>query len=150
MSYSPPKVYISATAAGLRSVLEAIKETLLSSDLVPVEIASFESDWNTVAAGLRERIASCDALIHIAGTRYGAEPDPATLPPGTPRRSYAQMEYHLACEVQEQRGAEAFRVHAFVCPEDFAYDPAPGVEIAEKWALQDAHRNDLVKGPHFG
>lgn len=149
MSYSPPKVYVSATAVGLRSVLDVVKETLLSSGMVPVEIPSFESDWSAVTNRLRENIESCDALIHIAGTRYGAEPDPATLPPGTPRRSYAQMEYFIGCEVQHQREAENFPVQVFVCPQEFPYDPAPGIEISEKWSLQDAHRNHLERSPHF-
>jgi hypothetical protein len=148
MSYTPPKVYISATPAGLRSVLEGVKEGLLSVGLVPVEIASFEPDWTKVASDLRQQIESCDALIHIAGTRYGAEPDPATLPPDTPRRSYAQMEYFIGGEVKEQRG-EDFRMYVFVCPEDFPFDPAPGIEISEKWSLQDAHRNWIVKSPYF-
>lgn len=148
MSYTPPKVYISATAAGLRSVLEGMKEAMMSVDLVPVEIASFESDWSKVADGLRQQIESCDALVHVAGTRYGAEPDPATLPPGTPRCSYAQMEYYLGCEAKEKRG-EDFKIYVFVCPEDFPFDPAPGIEISEKWSLQDAHRNRIVKSPYF-
>ena len=149
MSYSPPKVFISANATSLRSVREAITEALLSIGCVPVEAASFEPDSATVAGVLREKIESCQALVHVAGTRYGPEPDPATLPAGAPRRSYTQMEYHIGCEVKEQRGDEDFFVYVFVCPEDFPYDPVPGIEISEKWALQDAHRNQLLKSPYF-
>ena len=86
MSYTPPKVYISATTADLRSVRAAITEALNSIGCVPVEVATVESDSATVGGMLREQIESCQALIHIAGARYGPEPDPATLPAGAPRR----------------------------------------------------------------
>src|SRR4051794_20832119 len=104
MSYSPPKVFISATSADLRSVRAAITEALISIGCVPIEVASFEPNATAVAGVLREKIESCQALIHIAGTRYGPEPDPATLPPGVPRRSYTQMEYHIGCDVKAQCG----------------------------------------------
>ena len=32
---------------------------------------------------LRGKIGDCQALIHLVGVRYGAEPDPASLPGGT-------------------------------------------------------------------
>ena len=43
---------------------------------------------------LEDKIAQCEAVVHIVGMRYGAEPDPATLPEAEPRRrrSYTQME----------------------------------------------------------
>lgn len=149
MSYTPPKVFISATTADLHSVRAAVTEALTSIGCVPVEVASFEPDCATVAGMLRDQIEACQALIHIAGARYGPEPDPATLPPGAPRRSYTQMEYHIGCEVKAQRGDKEFPIYVFVCPENFPYDPAPGIEIAEKWALQEAHRNQLPKSPYF-
>jgi hypothetical protein len=59
------------------------------------------------------------------------------------------MAYHIGCEVKEQRGEGDYWLYVFVCPEDFPYDPVPGIEIAEKWALQDTHRNQLPKSPFF-
>ena len=85
---APPKVFISAVSGDLRGIRQIVKEALLTIHCHPVEQTNFAPDWRTVGAMLRGRIEDCQALIHIAGMRYGAEPDPATLPPGAARRSY--------------------------------------------------------------
>lgn len=71
------------------------KNALLSIDCHPVEQTHFAPDWREVEQMLRDRISDCQALIHIVGLRYGAEPSSTTLPAGVPRRSYTQMEYHI-------------------------------------------------------
>ena len=51
MSYTPPKVYISAAAAGLRSVLEGVREGLMSVGLVPVGVRIgilWRAEWDPV------------------------------------------------------------------------------------------------------
>ncbi len=145
----PPKIFISATSGDLRSIRQLVKEALLTINCHPVDQTNFEPDARTVENVLRGKIGDCQALIHICGMRYGAEPDLASLPPGTPRRSYTQMEYHIARLFQEQRGDEHFRVYTFICPEDFPYDPEPDTESAEKRDLQRAHRSRLYEDPHL-
>ena len=146
---NPPKVFISATSGDLRSIRQIVKEALLTINCHPVEQTNFEPDWRSVEGMLRAKIEGCQALIHIAGMRYGAEPDPATLPPGVPRRSYTQMEYHLGCQLHAQRGDEGFRVYTFVCPEGFPYDAEPDAEAEEKRALQRVHRTVLMDSPRL-
>jgi tetratricopeptide (TPR) repeat protein len=143
---SPPKVFISATSADLHSARQAIKEALLTIGCHPVEQTTFPPDWRQVDRMLRERISDCQALIHLVGMRYGAEPDPATLSPGKPRRSYTQMEYDIGRELQAKRGERRFRVYTFVCDEDFPYDVAPETEPDEKQALQQQHRTRILEG----
>ena len=145
----PPKVFISATTGDLRSIRQIVKEALLTINCHPVEQTNFEPDWRTVEGMLRAKVGGCQALVHIAGMRYGAEPDTATLPPGTARRSYTQMEYHLGCQLHEERGDAGFRVYTFVCPEGFPYDPEPDAEAEEKRALQRAHRTLLMDSPRL-
>jgi hypothetical protein len=145
----PPKIFISATSSDLRSIRQIVKEALLTINCHPVEQTNFEPDARTVENMLRGKIGDCQALIHICGLRYGAEPDVATLPPGTPRRSYTQMEYHIARQLQEERGDDHFRVYTFICPEDFPYDPEPDTEPQEKRDLQLAHRSRLFDDPHL-
>ena len=145
----PPKIFISATSGDLRSVRQIVKEALLTINCHPVEQTNFEPDARTVENMLRGKISDCQALIHICGMRYGAEPDVATLPPGTPRRSYTQWEYHIARQLQEQRGDDHFRVYTFICPEDFPYDEEPDTEPQEKRDLQLAHRTRLFNDPHL-
>ena len=136
----PNKVFISATSTDLGRMRQLVKDALLSIDCYPVEQTHFAPDWREVEQMLRARIADCQALIHIVGLRYGAEPNPTTLPEGAQRRSYTQMEYHIGLELQRKRGDKRFRVYTFVCPEDFPYAAAHDAETDEQQALQLNHR----------
>ena len=153
---APPKVFISATSGDLRTIRQVVKEALLTIHCHPIEQTNFEPDWRTVEQMLRGRIEECQALIHIAGLRYGAEPDPATRPADTTRRSYTQMEYDIGRELQKERGDGRFRVYTFICPHEFPYDtpvdfagkPMPP-EAEEVRVLQEKHRTDLLGSPHL-
>ena len=61
---------------------------------------------------LRGKIAACDAVIHLAGECYGAEP--VHREPAAPRRSYTQMEYDLARELGKP-------LYVFLCGQGFPY-----------------------------
>lgn len=135
----PPKVFISATSGDLATVRDAIKNALLTIGCHPVEQTNFPPDYRTVHAMLRDKIAGCQAVIHIVGMRYGAEPDPAQRPPGVPRRSYTQIEYDLAVQLNK-------KLYTFVCPEDFPYDTAASEEDEEKRRLQREHRQQVEGG----
>src|SRR4051812_38658612 len=110
-SNPPPRVFISATSGDLASVREIVKQGLLTMHCLPVEQTNFAPDYRTVAEMLEDRIRGCDAVIHLVGLRYGAEPDPATLPAGAPRRSFTQMEADLARKL-------GLKLYVFLCPED--------------------------------
>lgn len=139
---NPPSIFISATSGDLRSARQTAKDALLTINCHPVEQSHFEPDWRTVTDMLRAKISGCQALIHLVGHRYGAEPDPATLPPGTPRRSYTQMEYHLAREL-------GLRVYTFLLPDTYPYDTAEKPDTAEQAALQAEHRALIEAGAHL-
>ncbi len=152
---SPPKVFISAVSGDLRTVRLLVKDALLTIDCHPVEQTNFAPDWRTVEGMLRGKIEGCQALIHITGLRYGAEPDPATLPPRTARRSFTQMEYDIGRALQRERGDHGFRVYTFVCPPHFLYDtvgkdgaPVPVEDIALR-GMQEQHRAALLADPHL-
>ena len=121
-----------------------VKDALLTIGCYPVEQANFAPDYRTVRKMLEAKIGECQALIHVVGLRYGAEPDPARLAAGQPRRSYTQLEYDIGRELAEQRGDKRFRVYTFVCPETFPYDTAPDPEPEDKRALQLAHRREIL------
>jgi hypothetical protein len=133
-----PKIFISATSADLGTVRHSVKEALLAIGCMPVEQRNLPPDYRKLVDFLKTTIAQCDAVIHIAGTRYGYEPDPSSLPTGVERRSYTQMEYEFAQELRK-------RTYSFVCSEDFPYDPVPGPESEDKQELQARHRARLVK-----
>ena len=88
-----------------------VKQGLLTMGCFPIEQTNFEPDYRTVRQMLETRIAQCDAVIHIVGVRYGAEPDPASVPEGHTRRSYTQMEAEIARKLGK-------KLYVFLCPED--------------------------------
>src|SRR5262249_36958640 len=129
----------------LRSARLVVRDALLTIECYPVEQRTFGPDYRSVRQMLDEKLHDCQALIHIVGLRYGAEADPTSLPPGTPRRSYTQLEYDLGRSLAKTRGGNGFRVYTFVCSENFPYDAAEP-EAPEKRALQDAHRQAILAG----
>jgi ABC-type branched-subunit amino acid transport system substrate-binding protein len=135
MSNRHPEVFISATSSDLRSCRLLAKEALLTLGCVPVEQTNFPPDYRTVHEMLRAKVAACDAVIHVAGECYGAEP--GARDPEAPRRSYTQMEYDLARELKKP-------VYVFICGDGFPYDEHP-LEDAEKQQLQQAHRALLAQ-----
>ena len=83
----------------LGSIRKLVKKGLEDNDYHAVEQNNFPADYRELVDKLRDRIASCDAVLHIAGFCYGAEP--ATRPEGAPRRSYTQLEYDIAVEIKK-------------------------------------------------
>ena len=134
-----PEVFISATSGDLRTCRQLVKESLLTLGCTPVEQTNFPPSATTVREMLRQKLHASDAVVHIAGVHYGAEP--VECSPGEPRRSYTQLEYDLARELRKP-------VYVFICGADFPYDPAPP-EDDEKRGLQLAHRARLQSGDHL-
>ena len=91
-----PEIFISATSSDLRSARQIVRDGLLSLGCLPMVQEHFPPDARTVRAMLRARVAECDAVVHLAGECYGAEP--ALEGAEGPRRSYTQIEFDLARE----------------------------------------------------
>ena len=128
-----PEIFISATSKDLKSCRQLVRDALLTMGCLPVVQDHFAPDARTVREMLRARIATCDAVIHLAGECYGAEP--FERDPAEPRRSYTQMEYDMARVLKKP-------VYTFICAAGFPYD-AHEPESADLRALQDAHRAAL-------
>lgn len=86
-SMLPSKVFISATSTDLGGTRQVVKDALLTIGCYPFEQTTLTSDWRNLAEMLRGIMSDCQALIHIARLRYGAEADPTTLPAKVSRRS---------------------------------------------------------------
>jgi len=134
---APVRVFISATTKDLGTVRELVKQALLTMGCMPVEQTNFAPDYRSVQGMIEHKIADCEAVIHIVGLRYGAEPDLTTLPEGEARRSYTQMEADIARQLGK-------KLYLFVCLEDFPYDDAPP-ESEDLQALQQAYRAEISK-----
>jgi tetratricopeptide (TPR) repeat protein len=128
------RVFISAVTRELGSVRKLVKRGLEDNDYHAVEQDNFAPDYRDLVAKLRTRINSCDAVVHIAGQCYGAEPP--ERPADAPRRSYTQLEYDIAVELGKP-------VYVFITGAGFPADPHES-EPPEVRELQAAHRGRLI------
>ena len=74
------EVFISGTTRDLDSYRREIKDALLALQIFPIEERNFALAYGPLVAMLRDLIGRCDAVIHLAGFYYGAEPP--QRPPG--------------------------------------------------------------------
>jgi hypothetical protein len=128
------RIFISAVTRELGSVRRLVKKGLEDNDYHAVEQDNFPPDYRDLKDKLRERINSCDAVVHIAGLCYGAEP--AQRPANAPRRGYTQLEYDIAVELGKP-------VYVFLTGAEFPADPHQPEE-PELQELQAAHRQRLM------
>jgi hypothetical protein len=135
------KVFVSATSVVLASARQTVKEALLSRGIHPVEQTHFPPDYRKLTEVLRAIVHECQAVVHIVGFRYGTEPKQRDK--FAPRRSYAQMEYHMAAELNRP-------VYVFLCGEDFPFDDlTPETDVVCR-ELQIQHRSTIsASGRHY-
>ena len=141
-----PRIFISATTGDLGSVRRAVADAMRGIGALAVEQAYFAPSGTTIADMLEEKIRACQAVIHIAGHRYGAEDENTPLAQRAAsyaggRRSYTQLEHDLALR-------HGKRLYVFLCADGFPYDPAPA-EPPALAALQQEHRQRLLTSSHF-
>ena len=123
-----------AVTRDLGSIRTLVKKGLEDNDYHAVDQDNFPLDYRDLTEKLRQRIDSCDAVVHIAGHCYGAEP--RNRPDDAPRRSYTQREYEIAVELGKP-------VYVFLTGDGFPvnrHEPEPP-ELRE---LQEAHRRRLT------
>jgi Domain of unknown function (DUF4062) len=132
-SWARAEVFISATTRELRSYREEVKNALLTLGIFPIEQTNFRLAHGPLTAKLRSLIAPCDAVIHLAGFYYGAEP--SQRPSGEPRRFYTQIEYDVARELRNP-------LFLFLAAENCGFDDSPE-QSEEERTLQLAHRRAI-------
>jgi len=127
------EVFISATTRELRSYREEIKNALLTLKILPIEERNFPLAYGPLVTMLRDLIGPCDAVIHLAGFYYGAEPPQRR--PGEPRRSYTQIEYDVARELKKP-------LYLFLATENYEPDNV-SMQSDEEKELQLTHRRAI-------
>jgi len=131
-----PRIFVSATSRDLRTARTLVSEGLRRMECLPIVQDDFPPDYKSVREMLRSKIGDCDAVVHLAGFYYGAEPQPAPEDPEK-RRSFTQLEYEIAVEL-------GLPCYVFLCGENFPFDEHEP-EPEEKRKLQLAHRERLLK-----
>lgn len=131
-----PEIFVSATSQDLGRCRKITKESLLTIGCTPVQRGDYPSDCRGTREVLREVLSQADAMVHVVGLRFGAEPQAQEA--DEPRRSYAQLEYEVAKEL-------GLPVYVFICGEGFPYDPCEQEpEVLQD--LQREYRQSLVSG----
>ncbi len=124
-----PQIFISATSHDLGSYRRAVSEILVTLKALPVVQDHFGPDSRSVVEMIRDKVEGCDAAICLVGPCYGREPREQA--PGSPRRSYTQLEYETAVELKKP-------VFVFVAADDCPLDH-PVDEPDELRGLQLEH-----------
>ena len=134
-----PTIFISGVSHEFGSFRDAVENEIEMKGCFAENQPDFHPDYRTVEEMLRRRLHDSDAVIHIVGFRFGAEPN--QRPANAPRRSYTQMEFDIARELQKP-------VYIFLSAEpSVRQSPKPDEqpEDAEAKALQRAHRDAVQK-----
>jgi hypothetical protein len=103
---SRPTIFLSGVSREFAAFRDAAEVELQRKECFAVNQSSFAPDHRTVEAMLTRRLADSDAVIHLVGYRFGAEPN--ERPADAPRRSYTQMEFRRRPEA-EQAGLRSCR-----------------------------------------
>jgi len=110
---SVPKVFISATSRDLRSYRLALRDALLTGgEVLPVIQEHFPPGYGAVRELLSREIGACEAVICLVGEAFGMAPQ------DRPERSYTQLEYDLARELQR-------RYYVFITADGWQPDEPP-------------------------
>lgn len=134
---TPPKrVFISATSHDLKSYREAVAKWARERLYDPIVQDEFptHTDHYTVRTLLRDKLSLCDAVVHLAGLYYGAEPGGDVVLEN--RRSYTQLEYDVARALRKQ-------IIALIADEKYEPDRPINDQNPELAKLQRDHRSRI-------
>ena len=133
-----PTIFLSGVSSEFASFRDAAEIEIQKKGCFPLNQPSFEIDYREIEEILRRKLREADAVIHIAGFRFGLEPK--NRPADRPRRSYTQLEYDIARDLN-------IPVYVFLSADANVRDPNPGEqpEDAEAIELQLAHRQALQR-----
>ena len=138
-----PTIFISGVSHEFGSFRNAVENEIKMKGCFAENQPGFHPDYGTVEEMLRRRLHDSDAVIHIVGFRFGAEPN--QRPANAPRRSYTQMEFDIARELQKP-------VYVFLSADAAVRqppEPDEQPEDDEAEALQRAHRDAVQKTNHL-
>src|SRR6185369_8417807 len=132
-----PTIFLSGVSSEFGSFRDAVEVEVQKKGCFAENQSSFGIDYRAVEEMLRRRISDADAVIHLVGFRFGAEPK--DRPADKPRRSYTQMEYDIARELEKP-------VYVFMSSDAVVRDTPntdEQLEDADLAALQFAYRQML-------
>ena len=140
---SRPTLFLSGVSHEFGSFRDAVENEIEMKGCFAENQPGFPPDYRTVEEMLRRKLTDSDAVVHIVGFRFGAEPN--QRPAGVARRSYTQMEFDIARELNKP-------VYVFISKDATVRQPPDAKEQpedAEATALQLEHREAITKTNHL-
>ena len=138
-----PTIFLSGVSHEFGTFRDAVENEIEMKGCFAENQPGFPPDYCTVEEMLTRKLTDADALIHIVGFRFGAEPN--QRPAGVPRRSYTQMEFDIARKLAKP-------VFIFLSKNDSVRQPPKPdeqPEATEATALQLAHREAVTRTNHL-
>ena len=132
-------IFVSGVSKEFANIRDEIDRRFRTPEINPVVQEIFPPDFREVKQMLVSRLMRCDALIHLVGFAYGAEPKQNW--PNGKRCSYTQLEYLVARKLN-------IPVYVFVA-EDAAQLDAEPQEAPELRRLQEKHRERVRNSDHL-
>lgn len=132
-------IFLSGVSHEFGSFRDAVEIEIQKKGCFAENQTSFAPDYRAVEEMLRRKLHDSDAVIHLVGFRFGAEPQ--ERPADKLRRSYTQMEFDIAREMQKP-------VFVFISKDTSVRDaakPEETPEDAEADGLQGVHRTAVTK-----
>jgi tetratricopeptide (TPR) repeat protein len=140
---SSRSIYVSAVHEEFPETLESLRLALEELGCQMVVLDACPPYWRTLDKRIRDRIPTCEAVLHVSGQRCGRCPDIPTVPKGQTRRSIAQMELEIANEIAATASKLPLGVHAFISGEEHAAPDWLKPEDEAQKQMQAQHRETL-------
>jgi hypothetical protein len=140
---SRPTIFLSGVSHEFGTFRDAVEIEVQKKGCFAENQSSFPPDYRTVEEMLTRRIGDSDAVIHLVGFRFGAEPN--ERPDGVPRRSYTQMEFDIARRLEKP-------IYVFLSRSPEVRQPPKAdeqPEATEAAQPQLAHRDMVTKTNHL-
>ncbi|MGV3532732.1 MAG: tetratricopeptide repeat protein, partial [Chthoniobacteraceae bacterium] len=134
-----PEIYISATPGELDAYRSIVRLTLKQMGAQPVELEDLNVEYGPLQGVLNQLIGRCEAVIHLAGNRYGPEPAERTL--HAPKRSFSHYEVDVAHSLKKP-------FYAFLTTPETPTPAQPEEPFELKQLQQDQRRALQNSGEH--
>lgn len=125
-----PTIFLSGVSSEFGSFREAVAQEILRKGCYPLNQPTFDVDYREIETILREKLSEADAVVHLVGFRFGDEPK--GRPADKPRRSYTQLEFDVARELEKP-------VYLFLSSDTTVRDSEDELQLAHRQAIQNGN-----------
>lgn len=141
---SARRIYVSAVHEEFPEVLEVLRLSLEELGCLMVTLEASPPYWRTLDKRIRDRVPTCEAVLHLVGQRCGRCPDVPTVPKDKTRSSVAQMEHEISAELAASTVKLPLGVHVIVSGDGHTAPSGLRPEDEAQVQMQTQHRESLL------